>query len=94
MEELEYEYKAKELKDAMVRLLENKDFKKIFTDEFMHDSLVQLGYNFGSQANMRNNIAEQITARTYVKQFIDGIIVDGFQAEQIIEDTTAEMKGE
>ena len=84
MQELEYEYKAKELKDRMVRLLSNKDFEVLFVEDFLKDSLVQLGYNFGVQPNLRNSLAEQITARTYVKQFIDGIITDGVNAEDVI----------
>jgi hypothetical protein len=85
VDDMTYEYNALNEGEAMTRLLNNADFNKIFVDGFLKDDLVQLGYNFASQSNMRSEYAEQIIARKHFRDYINTLITTGLQAKDTIE---------
>jgi hypothetical protein len=94
VEDMTYEYEALNMGESMTRLLNNADFNKIFVDGFLKDDLVQLGYNFASNANMRNEFAEQIVARKHLRDYINVLISTGVQAKETIENIQYQSEGE
>ena len=92
MEDLTYEHEALSSAEAMLRLLNNADFNKIFVKDFLEESLVTLGYNFASNVNMRTQIAEQIVARKHLRDFIDSIVTEGSLCKDRIEMVQSEYE--
>lgn len=86
--DLEYEYDALEKGNAINRLLENEDFKTLFIEGFLKDDLIYLGLNMVNvQSDKRISLQEQLVSRGIVKQYIDGLIVQGIEAKRIIEES-------
>ena len=91
--ELQWEYEAVNVLNAMKRLIDNEDFKRIFMDGYMKEDLVQLGLNVANvPLERRKFLEEQMLARGVFRQYIDGIITSGLEAEKAINE--AEQEGE
>jgi hypothetical protein len=85
-EELEFLQNEVALAESMTKLLNNKDFKKIFIEGFLKEDMVQIGYNFTNiQPEKRQLLVENLLARGILKQYIDSIITSGVNAKQSIE---------
>ena len=87
-EELEYLNADIEIANAMNKLLNNKDFKKVFLDGFFKADMVQLGMNFTNVLpEKRGLIVEALLARGILRQYIDGIITSGVSAKSQLEES-------
>ena len=73
----------KELKNAILKLKANRNFK-IFEKSFIEKSLIQLGLNLGINPQMRGEINLQIEARRIFNEFIEQAITQGSNAEEIL----------
>jgi len=73
----------KALKNDMLKLLNNKQFKT-FQKYFIDKSLVQLGLNLGVSPQSRGDISLQIEARRIFNEFIEQVIRQGVDAEEVL----------
>ncbi len=78
----EYE-EAKALRNAILQLKKNKHYK-MFMKSFIDQSLVVLGLNLGVNPQMRGEINLQIEARRVFNEFIDQAILNGNNAEEVL----------
>jgi len=63
---------------AMTRLLENEDFKKVFQDLYIDAYAITNVYNLWSYDDAgRRRFLEKSMARSYFSRFIDEILEDG-----------------
>jgi hypothetical protein len=95
LEEMQYEQQALSDMQAMSRLLNNEDFVKLFTDGYLKEDLIFLGLNLvNNTIESRVKTTEQVIARGIFKQYIDGIITSGIQAQEAINEAAQADKGD
>ncbi len=71
--------------EAVMRLVENDDFKLIFEDLFYRDWLLTQGANFHLyDMETRKRFLEQLSARSIVKTLLQDIIEEGKNAKDFL----------
>ena len=92
---MQYEQQALSDMQAMSRLLNNEDFIKLFTEGYLKEDLIFLGLNLvNTPFDNRVKVQEQVIARGVLKQYIDGIITSGVQAQEAINEVSQADKGD
>lgn len=86
-----------DLGDALARLEKNKDFKKVFEEEYFKNEagrLIRARANFNLSPEQRNNILNMLDSIGFLQQFFRDIKVTAEQMKQTIaenEETREEM---
>lgn len=85
---------AVERRDALLRLTENRDYKRIFREEFMLQDcarFVQLSVNPALKAEDRADALAKSQAAGHLKQYLSVIVLQGNTAENSIVDIEAAL---
>lgn len=87
-EQLQYLEKQIQDRDAVLKLRDNEDFKRIFTNYYFKDYCLNLTKmsTLGSNANMQDLTLRQAQACIYTEQFLDQIVALGNTAERNLEE--------
>ncbi len=82
--------------DAMLRLRKNKDFKKVFTDGYLSEQLKAMVMRKSAPGfqgeNEQRYIEGQLSAMSYLNQFIMLTLLEGEQAKAGVENHEAELE--
>ena len=79
--------------EAMNRLIQNDDFKKLFQEIFIDAYAITNVYNMWSyDDNARRRMLEKTLARSHFTHFIDEILEDGRQAiDSVMQEQETEL---
>ena len=87
-EQLQYLEKQIQDRDAVLKLKNNKDFKRIFNDYYFKEYCLNLTKmsTLGSNANLQDLTLRKAQACIYTEQFLEQIIALGNTAEKNLEE--------
>jgi len=89
-EELEQLHENVALGEAMNKLLNNKQFKKLFMEMYVEDGSKFLVDNMCVAKN-REMISEQFLARSWFKKHINDVIANGMASEETLKEIQEEI---
>lgn len=94
MEDLNYS-KLIKTKDAVLRLMDNPDFKEVILNGYM-DGVVKglvTSLAYTSKAESKTMALEKLSAISHLQSFLDGLVAQGRRAEETLNEPQDEPEG-
>lgn len=94
MEDLNYS-KLIKTKDAVLRLMDNPDFKEVIINGYM-DGVVKglvTSLAYTSKAEFKTMTLEKLSAISHLQSFLDGLVAQGKRAEEVLNEPQDEPEG-